>query len=107
MALPAVTRIVPRPQVSDVLRIPVPGANKVELRYAAITDRDHFGKKWQMVVLKPDAQSRGYCQINLSTLDVSDGTYEYDFIVDGDSAHPVTDPFAHDLAKFGGYRSVF
>ncbi len=109
MAMPAVTPItVPRagvvPAVSEMIRIPVLGARKVELRFASLEDRDHFGNAWQTATLKPDPQAQGYYQVNLNTLGLAVGTYEYDTLIDG---QPVPDPFAEEITKFGGYRAVF
>ncbi|HET7206336.1 MAG TPA: alpha-amylase family glycosyl hydrolase, partial [Terriglobales bacterium] len=98
----------PRPRrvpVSPLLTLPAPNAAKVELRFAPLDDRDDFGRAWQFQSLK--SQIPGIFQIDLNSLGLPDGTYEYDFVVSASPAQVIADPFAEELEKFGGYRSVF
>lgn len=108
MAATAIPLQVPRPKltpVSPIIRIPAPGAKKVDLRFADVAERDHFGEAWQIEPLS----TKDPCifEVDVNTLGLDDGVYEYDFIVDGNAASPVADPFAQELEKFGGYRSTF
>jgi len=117
MALPA---ILPTPirreeqaiSISGTLLIPALNVKKVELRYRLLENRDSVDPQnpatsWpRPVALKPAGPS-GYYQIDVNTLGLADGTYEYEFLVDDDADHPIADPFAVDLEKFGGYRGVF
>jgi len=108
MAAPAVPIRFPRSRtmaVSGTLLIPVPGAQKVEVRFASLEDRDHFGKAWRTETLKSPVQ--GQYQIDLNTLGLADGTYEYEYMVDGQVSQPIADPYTEILEKFGGYRGVF
>ena len=38
---------------------------------------------------------------------LADGAYEYEFVLDGRHDHPVADPYAEEITKFGGYRGIF
>lgn len=91
-----------------VLRIPAPGARTVEVRFAPLTARDRFDPQgWQRTALAPDPAASGYYQIDLDSLQLPDGAYEYEFVVDDRADAPIADPYAEELARFGGYRGVF
>lgn len=112
MATRAVTRISsPRPRTitstPGTLTIPVTGAQKVEIRLALLADRDHFGKAWHTETLQPISPPNGRYQIDLNTLGLADGAYEYAYVIDGDAGSPVADPFVDRIDKFGGYRGLF
>ena len=51
--------------------------------------------------------SWGWWEIDIDTLGLADGAYEYEFILDGQIGRPVADPFADEITRFGGYRGVF
>lgn len=100
MAATAIPLQVPRPKltpVSPIIRIPAPGAKKVDLRFADVAERDHFGEAWQIEPLS----TKDPCifEVDVNTLGLDDGVYEYDFIVDGNAASPVADPFAQELQR--------
>src|SRR5689334_15955794 len=96
---PTLPKLTPIP---STLTIPSPAAQTVQLRFAPLDDRDDFGKAWQMASLR--TQTPGLYQIDLNSLGLADGTYEYDLAVTiGGTTHIVADPFADELEKFGGY----
>lgn len=86
------------------MRIPAPHARTVDLRIADLLERDRFGERWMIWPLQRDAQ--GFWEIDLDTLGLADGIYEYDFVIDGDESAPIADPFAKEVTRFGGYRGV-
>lgn len=98
---------------SGVLCIPAFGANAVQLRYRLIEERDmatpgHPDRSWtHAAALAPSLEQLGYYQIDLNSLGLRDGTYEYEFVLNGEEARPVSDPFAEEITKFGGYRGLF
>ena len=57
----------------------------------------------------PDPAAPGWYQVDLATLGLADGQYEYELGVDQPDAPPlvVPDPFAEEITKLGGYRGVF
>jgi 1,4-alpha-glucan branching enzyme len=90
------------------LRIPVLGAQKVEVRYAPLSRRDRFDPpRWDRAELAPDPSAPHWFQIDLDTLELPDGEYEYEFVLDDRADTPIPDPYATELARFGGYRGVF
>jgi 1,4-alpha-glucan branching enzyme len=99
----------PRPLTSlpEPIRIPLSTPGDVKLRFASLEDRDQFGKAWRMALLVPDPKIPGFYQIDVGMLALADGTYEYECVINGDTAHPMPDPAAKELVKFGGYRGVF
>lgn len=119
MANPAVTamaraRVQEPVPVSGFPRIiPVPGAQKVEVRYRTLEDRDtidltNANASWKPTTqLKPHPAKAGNYLFDINALGLADGTYEYEFIIYGNTNIPVADPFAEEIEKFGGYRGVF
>lgn len=94
-----------------LLEIPAPGAKIAELRYRSLEARDQIdldnpSSSWgqQPLTQHPHKEGYWYCLLNFKTLGLADGTYEYEFLVDGEA---VADPYATELEKFGGYRSVW
>ncbi len=92
-----------------LLRIPAPGANKVQMRFAPLAQRDKFAPAvWPVQALaSTQAAFPGWWEIDIDTLGLADGAYEYEFILDGQIGRPVADPFADEITRFGGYRGVF
>ena len=92
----------------SVLRIPVDHVDKVEVRFSLTTARDRFNpKQWQSKELKPSSNVKGHFEIDLKQLRLPDGDYEYEYVLDDLADHPVADPYAEELTKFGGYRGLF
>jgi 1,4-alpha-glucan branching enzyme len=92
-----------------LLRIPAPGAKKVEMRLAPLAQRDKFAPAGWPVRELARAQPAfpGWWEIDIDALDLADGAYEYEFILDGQASRPVSDPFADEITRFGGYRGGF
>ena len=99
----------PRPLTSlpNLIRIPLSTPAIPTLRFSSLEDRDHFGKAWRTAPLLADPTSPGFYQVDVSTLGLADGAYEYECFIDADMTQTVPDPGAMELVKFGGYRSVF
>ena len=55
----------------------------------------------------PDAANTDWYLIDLNGLNLPDGVYEYEFVLDGRDNEPVADPFADEITRFGGYRGIF
>jgi glycosidase len=92
-----------------LVRIPAPGANKVAMRFAPLAQRDKFAPpEWPVRPLaRAGPAFPGWWEIDLDALGLADGRYEYEFILDDRTDHPIADPFARELTRFGGYRGVF
>jgi 1,4-alpha-glucan branching enzyme len=91
----------------SILRIPVSNATAVWLRCAPVPRQGAFEpNSWRHDPLTDTHD--GWLQIDLSTLALADGTYEYEFVVDrqGGSA-TVADPYAEEITRFSGYRGLF
>jgi 1,4-alpha-glucan branching enzyme len=86
------------------MRSPAPDATTVELRVAQLTERDRFGERWRYAPLIRG--NDGYWSVDVDSLALADGTYEYEFVLDGDRKAPVADPYAREITRFGGYRGV-
>ena len=99
----------PEPAGHPMLRIPAPGAKRVEIRYAPLARRDDFcPPRWPVQDLtRPGHAHHGWWEIDINALGLDPGAYEYEFILDGHIDHPVADPFAGEITRFGGYRGVF
>ena len=86
------------------MRIPAPDAGSVELRLASLGDRDRFGERWRYTPLvRGDG---GDWEVDLAALDLADGAYEYEFVLDGNRSAPVADPWGKEITRFGGYRGL-
>ena len=68
-----------------LLRIPAPDANKVEMRFAPLAQRDKFAPAGWPVRKLASAQPAfpGWWEIDIDALELADGAYEYEFIMDG------------------------
>jgi 1,4-alpha-glucan branching enzyme len=92
-----------------LLRIPAPGASEVEMRFSPLAQRDKFSPSgWPVRALRSAGQANpGWWEIDIDALSLPDGDYEYEFILDSHTDRPVSDPFADEITRFGGYRGVF
>ena len=91
-----------------LLRIPAPGAARVEIRFALLANRDKFNPAgWPLHGLTASAGLPGWWEFDLDAQGLADGSYEYEFVLDGDTNSPAADPYADELTRFGGYRGVF
>ena len=108
MAAAVLTQVQPPPltRVTPRWVIPASSVNTVEMRYASLANRDTFGKHWTTVNLTPAAMP-GYFEFDPNSLGLPDGTYEYEFFMNGDVGRPIADPHSEELEKFGGYRASF
>ncbi len=94
--------------IDSHLRIPAPTGSHVEMRFADILQRDRYEpQSWRSVGLEPVADETGWFGIDLNTLDLDDGDYEYEFIKDSAADAPIADPYAVHITRFGGYRGIF
>ncbi|MES9971920.1 MAG: alpha-amylase family glycosyl hydrolase [Candidatus Thiodiazotropha sp.] len=90
------------------LLIPAPAQSRIELRFANILLRDRYDPQgWRRESLTAVVGRPGWFEIDLHALDLEDGDYEYEFIKDGLNDHPIADPYAVQITRFGGYRGVF
>lgn len=88
-----------------LLRIPGPALAGVAIRFAMLSDRDDFAPAaWPQHPLTPSAAFPGWWEFDLDALGLSDGCYEYEFVVNGVA---VPDPYADVITRFGGYRGLF
>lgn len=96
------------PDLVQYLRIPAPYGSSVEMRCADILQRDRFDPStWRREQLAPVAAQPGWFEIDLETLQLDDGDYEYEFILNGAADSPIADPCAVHITRFGGYRGIF
>src|SRR5207302_7208284 len=93
-----------------LLRIPAPTASTVALSLAPLSARDTFDpSRWRTEAMTPSASAVGHFAIDVDTLNLVDGAYEYEFLIDdapGSPGRRVPDPFAEELTRFGGYRGI-
>lgn len=90
------------------LRIPAPAGSQVEMRFSDILQRDRYDPyNWRHASLVAVAGEPGWYEIDLDSLGLDDGDYEYEFIKDGAIDAPIADPYAVHITRFGGYRGIF
>ena len=95
--------------IDSRIRIPVLGANTVRMRLSPLPRTGDFSPAaWRQVLLTQDPGGIWW-QIDLATLGLADGVYEYDFQIDRPGQRPVfvPDPYAEEITRFGGYRGIF
>ncbi|SFF86901.1 1,4-alpha-glucan branching enzyme [Halopelagius inordinatus] len=93
-----------------VLRVPVTDADRVEVRFAPLLSRDRFDpKSWRTEALDPVPDATDWYQLDVDGLDLSDGRYEYEYVVHRGDDEPVVaaDPFAEEITRFRGRRGTF
>lgn len=88
------------------IRIPCPAA-AASVRFGSLASRDRFldGGYWRVVPMSRDPQDAGWQLLDVDALALADGDYEYDIQL-APGVH-VPDPFAEELVRLRGYRSVF
>ena len=90
-----------------LLAIPAPGVAGVTMRYAPLEQRDKFNPTlWPRQALLEDMAVRGWWNIDLDAMGLSDGVYEYEFLMAGNGT-PIADPYADEITRFAGYRGLF
>ena len=90
-----------------LLRIPAPAANSVAIRYAPLTNRDVFNPaSWPVIPLTANATYPGWWNFDVDAQGLADGVYEYEFVLNGNAAQPVSDPYADQITRFDGYRGL-
>lgn len=94
----------------NFLRIPVGNAQKAFIRYSPLPRQNFFNPElWPKASLTD--MGDGWYQVDLSTLQLADGRYEYDFLVEPSSGAPqpegIADPYAVEITKYRGYRGIF
>lgn len=97
------------PQPTDhpgLLRLPGPALTALVIRYALLSQRDQFNPSaWPSQALAKSAAFPGWWEIDLDSLGLADGVYEYEFVLNGNVVS--ADPYADTLTRFGGYRGLF
>src|SRR5215472_2030498 len=88
-----------------LLRIPGPTLAAISIRFALLSDRDDFApSSWPQHPFAQSLPFPGWWEIDLDSLALPDGRYEYEFVVNGS---PVPDPYSDAITRFGGYRGLF
>ena len=94
--------------ISSIIQLPVENAQSVEIRYALLSARDSFDPlSWTTIPLRKQNSDPLFFELDLALLKLTDGSYEYEFVINGNDDKPVADPFAEEITRFGGYRGVF
>jgi hypothetical protein len=89
-----------------LLSVPGPGLTTLSIRFARLSDRDHFANEtWPQHAFSPNTAFPGWWQFDLDALALADGVYEYEFVANGTIV--VADPYADAITRFGGYRGLF
>ena len=67
-----------------LLRIPGPVLTGISIRFALLSDRDDFAPvSWPQHPLVQSPSFPGWWEFDLDTLALADGSYEYEFVVNG------------------------
>jgi 1,4-alpha-glucan branching enzyme len=70
-----------------------------------LSARDHFKPPaWPQHALTKSKTFTDWWEIDLDTLGLADGEYEYEFVLNGSTV--AADPYTEVLTRFGGYRGV-
>jgi 1,4-alpha-glucan branching enzyme len=87
-----------------LLRIPGPALAGLAIRFALLSDRDDFAPgSWPQYPCTQSAAFPGWWEFDIDELVLADGSYEYEFVVNGVA---VPDPYANVITRFGGYRGL-
>ena len=96
---------------SNIIRIPVVGADAVSMRFSSLPRTGDFDPStWRCEALSQVSDIPGeWWEVNLAHLAIQDGSYEYDFEILRSGEDPIyaADPYAEELTRFGGYRGIF
>ncbi|MCB0166092.1 MAG: hypothetical protein KDI79_17795 [Anaerolineae bacterium] len=94
--------------INSHLRIPAPAGSDIKMRFADLLQRDQFDPpNWQSVALQPVVGQPDWFEIDLHALGLTDGDYEYEFVLGDAIDAPIADPYAVHITRFGGYRGIF
>jgi 1,4-alpha-glucan branching enzyme len=89
-----------------LLRIPGPALTSLALRFAPLSDRDHFNPSaWSQRKFAKSVSFTGWWELDLDLLGLADGEYEYELVINGTTT--AADPYAEQITRFGGYRGLF
>ncbi len=90
------------------LQIPAPAGSRLEIRFANVLQRDRYDPAhWRREPLTPMTDEPDWFEIDLESLGLVDGDYEYELLKDGIHDTPIADPYAVHITRFGGYRGIF
>lgn len=89
-----------REMSSNLISIPVLDANTVQMRYSQLPRTG----KWDCADLNKN--SDGWYEIDISTLKLPDGAYEYEFVINGKNTG-ISDPYAEEITRYKGTRGIF
>ncbi len=94
---------------SSVVRVPAMDAETVVMRYSPLRSRSEFEPDDWVRAELPSTDDEGWYELALPDLDLPDGRYEYEFLVERGEDEPVvaSDPFAEELTRFQGVRASF
>jgi len=91
---------------AGLLRLFAPDAQQLVIRFAPLSDRDHFTPQtWRREAFSPSPAFSGWWQLDIDACGLADDTYEYEFVLGGTQI--VADPYADEITRFGGYRGIF
>ncbi|MBI3466604.1 MAG: hypothetical protein HY000_26625 [Planctomycetes bacterium] len=89
----------------SLIRIPVLDAQAVQIHLSPAPRQGSFPPGWRVDDLLSTGD--GWWQIDLASLALSDGAYEYEFVVERNGHFErVADPYAEEITRFSGYRGV-
>lgn len=95
----------------DEIRIPAVGAQRVLLRLSPLPRAGDFQPaSWRHAPLARVGGAAGeWWRIDVVTLGLADGAYEYEFVIERQGSAPVVvpDPYAEEVTRFAGTRGVF
>jgi 1,4-alpha-glucan branching enzyme len=90
------------------LSVPAPDAQRVQIRFSPLPRAGEWRQNlWRHEDLA--SSHDGWWRINLDTLGLPDGAWEYEFIAhwNNNTARIAADPYAEEVTRFSGTRGVF